>query len=115
LTLQQSNWLLAVRHRLSLAVDLRSLGMVSGDGSVVVNPGALLDLNFALEMPGVKSVGGAVPQLDTLGHSIWKLVPGELNHIEAVFWLPSPLGMGTLLVAIAVGLGGYFKLRSDSH
>ncbi len=115
LTLRQSNWLLAVRHRLSLDVDLRSLGMVSSDGNVVVNPGSLLDLNFALEMPHVRNVGAAVPQLDALGRPTWKLVPGELNHIEAVFWLPSPLGVGTVGVAIAVGLGGYFKTRSQSR
>ncbi|MEM6403365.1 MAG: DUF3153 domain-containing protein, partial [Cyanobacteria bacterium P01_D01_bin.116] len=39
----------------------------------------------------------------------WKLKSGQLNHLEAVFWLPSPIGIGTLLIVLFVVLGFYFR------
>jgi hypothetical protein len=42
---------------------------------------------------------------------VWHLNPGELNHIEAVFWLPSPLGIGTLLIVLFVGVGYYLRYK----
>ncbi|MEO1187340.1 MAG: DUF3153 domain-containing protein, partial [Cyanobacteria bacterium J06636_27] len=32
-----------------------------------------------------------------------------LNHLEAVFWLPSPIGIGTLLIVLFVVLGFYLR------
>jgi Protein of unknown function (DUF3153) len=40
---------------------------------------------------------------------IWHFNPGELNHIEVVFWLPSPLGIGTLIIILVVWGGLYLR------
>jgi hypothetical protein len=43
---------------------------------------------------------------------MWTLKPGQLNHLEAVFWLPSPLGIGTLVIVLLVLGGFYLKYKS---
>ena len=37
----------------------------------------------------------------------WQLKPGELNHLDAIFWLPNPLGIGAILI-ILISCGGYY-------
>lgn len=111
--LNQGNFIFWQRTQLSYDLDLRSLGVVSNNGNVVVSPGSLLDLRFSLETPwGASSIenteNAIAPEVDHQGHTLlWTLKPGQINHLEAVFWLPSPLGIGTLLIVLAV-LGGYY-------
>lgn len=118
LHLDRNNFILWQRNRLSYNLDLRSLGVLSANGNVVISPGTLLDLQFGLQTPwGARSVrkgeNAIAPEVDSNGHQLaWKLKPGDLNHIEAVFWLPSPLGIGTLLIALLVLGGFYLKYKS---
>lgn len=118
LHLRQSNLFLVQRNKLSFDVDLRSLGVVSASGNVIVSPSSLLDLQFSLQTPwGARTankVENAIsPEVYDDGHQlVWKLQPGQLNHIEAVFWLPSPLGVGTLAIILLVLAGFYVKYKS---
>ena len=118
LLLDQGNFLLVQRDRLSYDLDLRSLGVLSSKGNVIVSPSSLLDLKFSLETPwGARSIEKAEnaihPEVYDDGHQlVWKLQPGQLNHIEAVFWLPSPLGVGTLAIALFILGGFYLKYKS---
>lgn len=118
LHLEQNNFILWQRNRLSYDLDLRSLGVLSANGNVVISPSSLLDLQFGLETPwGARSVkkteNGIAPEVDSNGHQlVWKLQPGQLNHIEAAFWLPSPLGIGTLAILLLVLGGFYLKYKS---
>lgn len=111
--LNQGNFFFWQRTHLSYDLDLRSLGVVSTSGNVVVSPGSLLDLRFSLETPwGARSIvnteNAIAPEVEHQGHTLlWTLKPGQLNHLEAVFWLPSPLGIGSLVIVLAV-LGGYY-------
>ncbi|NJM72642.1 MAG: DUF3153 domain-containing protein [Scytonema sp. RU_4_4] len=113
LLLFQNNFLLFVRNRLIYDLDLRSLALISNKGNVLANPGSILDLEFGLSTPwGARSVekteNAILPEKN--GHQLmWKLKPGELNHIEVVFWLPSPLGIGTLLIILFVWAGLYLR------
>lgn len=115
LSLTQGNFIFWVRNRLSYDLDLRSLGVLSSDGNVIVSPGSLFDLDFSLKTPwGAKSVDNSTtaitPVVSDKGHEmVWKLNPGEVNHIEAVFWLPNPLGIGTLVIILLVVAGFYLK------
>ncbi len=117
LSLTQSNLLFFVRNWFSYDLDLRSLGVLSSNGSVVVSPGSLFDLEFSLKTPwGAKSVqksdNAISPVISEQGQTlVWTLKPGELNHLEAVFWLPSPLGIGTLFIALFVVVGFYLKYK----
>ena len=109
----QNNLLLLVRNRLIYDLDLRSLALISSKGNVLANPGSILDLEFSLKTPwGAKSIQSTEDSLKPeKNHNqlVWKLKPGELNHIEAVFWLPSPLGIGTLLIILFVWGGLYLR------
>jgi hypothetical protein len=116
--LAQGNFFLVQRNKLSYDLDLRSLGVVSTKGNVIVSPSSLLDLQFSLETPwgarGVEKAANAIqPQVYENGHQlVWILQPGQVNHIEAVFWLPSPLGVGTLVIVLLVLGGFYLKYQS---
>lgn len=116
--LAQGNFFLVQRNKLSYDLDLRSLGVVSTKGNVIVSPSSLLDLQFSLETPwGARHVEKAEnaiqPQIYKDGHQlVWTLQPGQVNHIEAVFWLPSPLGVGTLVIVLLVLGGFYLKYQS---
>lgn len=115
LSLRQGNFLFWIRNRLSYDLDLRSLGVLSTNGNVIVSPGSLFDLDFSLRTPwGARSVEKAEnalnPVLSEKGHLlVWTLKPGEVNHLEAVFWLPSSLGIGTLVIILLVVAGFYLK------
>ncbi len=116
--IDQGNFIFWQRNHLSYDVDLRALGVVSTNGNVIVSPSTLLDLQFSLETPwGARSVEKApdaiTPEVYDNGHQLmWTLKPGQLNHLEAVFWLPSPLGIGTLVIVLLVLGGFYLKYKS---
>ena len=107
---KQGNFILFERTHFIYDVDLRSLGVAAPDGDVLVSP--LLDLQFKLDAPwGAKSLskGAVIPARREGKQLIWTLQPGEQNHIEAVFWMPSPLGIGSLIVIAIVVAGIYVK------
>lgn len=117
LRLDQGNFLFWQRNHLSYDLDLRSLGVLSANGNVIVSPGSLLDLQFSLETPWgarvVQDVDNPLsPQVYDHGHQlVWTLKPGQLNHLETIFWLPSPLGFGTIVIVLLVLGGFYFKYK----
>jgi len=109
----QNNFLLLVRNRLIYDLDLRSLALISSKGNILANPGSILDLEFSLKTPwgsrSIQSNENSIQPEKNQNQLVWKLKPGELNHIEAVFWLPSPLGIGTLLIILFVWAGLYLR------
>lgn len=113
LLLFPNNFLLLVRNRLIYDLDLRSLALISNKGNVLANPGSILNLEFSLNTPwgarSVNSTENSIPPERNGHHLVWQIKPGELNHIEAVFWLPSPLGIGTLLIILFVWAGFYLR------
>jgi hypothetical protein len=116
--LGQSNFLLLLRNQLSYTLDLRSLGGVSANGNLLVNPGSLIDLEFRLNTPwGARSITTSADSIAATslqqGHQlVWKLQPGQVNHLEAVFWMPSPLGIGTVVIVLLAIAGFYFKYKT---
>jgi hypothetical protein len=122
LLLFQNNFLVLVRNRLIYDVDLRSLSLIANNGNVLANAGSILDLEFSLKTPwGVRNIQqtesaqgdsslsvGIAPE-KSQNKLVWKLVPGQLNHIEVTFWLPSPLGIGSLLIILFVASGLYLR------
>lgn len=114
--LQQSNLLLLQRNHLQIDLDLRSLGLVSPEGEVIINPASLFELGFSLEAPwGAKNIPadhGLIPITSPDGHKLtWQLQAAEVNHLEAVFWLPSPIGLGALVIILFILAGFYAKYR----
>ncbi|MCW6035352.1 DUF3153 domain-containing protein [Spirulina subsalsa FACHB-351] len=112
----QSNLLLLERDRLILDVDLRALSIFAGEGELIINSGNLLNLEFALNSPwGARNVvhkDDNTPPVRKVNHQlIWQLQPGQINHIEAVFWVPSYLGLGTVVILLLMWGGFYLKYR----
>jgi hypothetical protein len=117
LLLFQNNFLLLVRNHLIYDVDLRSLSLIASNGNVLEAAGSILNLEFSLKTPwGARNIQqsesaiapGTAPEI-TQNKLVWKPIPGQLNHIEAVFWLPSPLGIGSLFIILFVVGGLYLR------
>ncbi|EKQ66975.1 Protein of unknown function (DUF3153) [Leptolyngbyaceae cyanobacterium JSC-12] len=112
LTVKHGNFLLLERNKLWYEVDLRSLGVASSTGDLLVSPASLIKLEFKLETPwGARSVNG-VAKLQARYEKqqlVWKLIPGEQNTLESVFWMPSPLGIGAVLILALVLVGQFLK------
>ncbi|MEG4800548.1 DUF3153 domain-containing protein [Microcoleus sp. ARI1-B5] len=118
LSVKQNNLLLVLRNRLSLELDLRSLSLLSSNGSPLLSPGGLLELDFSLNTPwGAENIdttvpGALVPESYQQGKQlVWKLKPGEVNYLEATFWIPSPVGIGALIIALFVAGGIALKYQ----
>ena len=118
ISLHQSNFLLLERNRLSLALDLRSFNLLSQPkNNLIVDPNLSVDLQLNLNTPlGAKSItnkNSLTPEVLDDGHQlIWQLEPGKINRIETVFWIPSTLGIGTVVITILVLLGFYIKYKT---
>jgi Protein of unknown function (DUF3153) len=115
--IEQNNFLFMVRNHLIYDVDLRSLAIKSSDPKVSVAAQNIVDLNFSIQSPwGVKSsnaAGSIMGNNTTNDHQMnWQLRSGELNHIDATFWLPNPLGIGAILIVLISGGGYYLKYRT---
>jgi Protein of unknown function (DUF3153) len=115
--IKQSNFLLVVRNHLIYDIDLRSLAIGSSDPKVSEAANNFVDLNFTIQSPwGVKSsdLPGSLVGMEKVGNNRkmdWQLKPGELNHLDAIFWLPNPLGIGAILIILISGGGYYLKYR----
>ncbi|NJL83460.1 MAG: DUF3153 domain-containing protein [Chloroflexaceae bacterium] len=113
LDLTSNNFLLFERNHLHLSADLGALGVISEQGNLLISPGALVDIVFSLSTPlSIKTL--SYPQLlppiqASSRQLVWKLQPGQLNEIEAIFWLPSPIGIGAIAIILLVVFGYTFK------
>lgn len=117
LKLEQGNFLFAIRNHLIYDLDLRSLSLTSANGNIVIDTGSLLQLEFHLNTPGVartiiKGENDLIPEIQAEGKELtWELKPGKVNHLEAIFWLPSPLGIGAFLIVLLVLIGRFVKYQ----
>ncbi|MBD2295590.1 DUF3153 domain-containing protein [Anabaena sphaerica FACHB-251] len=111
LFVENNNFLLLSRNHLVYDLDLRSLSVLTSKGNVLSGTGSIVNLDFSLQTPwGVKNIQqteDAIQPEKNGKQLIWKLNPGELNHIEVVFWLPNLLGIGALIIILFVW-GGYY-------
>ncbi|MBE9047655.1 DUF3153 domain-containing protein [Pleurocapsales cyanobacterium LEGE 10410] len=114
--LHQSNLVFVERNSLDLAIDLRALNVLTQQDKIVVDSDSLANLEFRLTTPWIaRSISGDdnLPGIkDPLTKSlVWQLHPGEVNHIQAVFWLPSPIGIGAAIIILFAILGYLLKYR----
>lgn len=119
LSLTRNNFLLAERNHLVYDVDLQALGVSSASGNLLFTPGSLVDLEFQLETPwGLRRVT-ALPielEMQQIGRRIvWSFVPGAENQLDVVFWMPSPLGIGTAGIILLVLLGQFIQSQRSSR
>jgi Protein of unknown function (DUF3153) len=116
-SLQQSNLLLVQRDRLSMDIDLRAFDFFSNQDKLILNPASAVEIEIDLNTPwGAKSINREnylTPQiLEESRKLVWQLQPGQVNYIEAVFWLPSPIGVGAIAILLIVLAGFFLKYKS---
>jgi hypothetical protein len=105
LAIDQTNWLLISRTHLTYTLDLQELPTNQTDSAA--DPWA--DLHFRLQVPwGLAHISPAAtpPTVQDATGATWQLQPGHITRIDAVFWLPNVLAIGTLGI-IALVLAGY--------
>ncbi len=93
LDLTQQNWGVALLNHLHADIDLSALKADSaiGDGGAL-DRWRTLNLSF---------------QIGSIGESNqWPLKPGQVNTIDTTFWIPSPIGIGAVIIAVLCA-GGY--------
>ena len=114
-SIHQSNLVFVERNSLDLAIDLRALKALDRQEKIIVDRNSVADLEFQLTTPWIaNSVSGhnALQPISNSGKTlVWQLQPGEINHIEAVFWLPSPVGIGAAAIILLSILGFMLKYR----
>jgi hypothetical protein len=122
LDLTQQNFILVLRNRLNLDLDLRSLALEITDSQITLDPEGLIDLDFNLTTPWgahlIQSTAredGSHPLVVLAKQDgkqlIWQLEPGQINHIEAIFWVPSFVGIGTVLITLFIFLGYFIRYQ----
>lgn len=116
ISLQQSNLILVERNSLNLIIDLRALDILTHQGKIIVDSDRLIDLEFKLNTPWLAYSKSETNNLQPIKEPqtkqlVWHLQPGAINQIQAVIWLPSPLGLGTLAIIILMISGFYLKYR----
>jgi hypothetical protein len=117
INIKQSNFLLVVRNHLTYDIDLRSILIPATDPKVAVtSSAATLNLNLSLSSPWGVKIGDVDRQnlgvkTTQSGRVNWQLQADQLNHIDAIFWLPNPLGIGAILIILVSTIGYYLKYR----
>jgi Protein of unknown function (DUF3153) len=114
LQIKTLNRLLWQRNELQYDLDLRSLR-----ATLQNNFSDSLDLEFRLKTPWGARVpiasGNLSPTLRRSGWQlVWKLKPGAMNHLEAVFLLPSPIGIGFVVIGLIVMVSAVAQVLSRS-
>ena len=103
LQLRERNWLLGVRQRLSLEIDLTPLEPL---------PGLRLEVGLAPLRPRAVRIASPRPAMVEGDGMRWPLAVGRANRLEVRCWRWSPLGLGSLGVAGALGLAlGLQRMR----
>lgn len=116
LSLNQNNAFLALRNQLIVDLDLRGLGNIADtEETVSIGTGSLFEIDFALNTPwGATPIMGTDSAIQPEGSDrnlVWKLKPGQINHFEVVFWVPSPIGIGAILIVLLIVVGHFLKHR----
>ncbi len=110
--LNQNNFFVALRNKLSMNLDLR---LSAPNSQVVVNPDEFLDMEFQLITPWgfsqIESSENHTIYYQNDQEIIWKLKSGKINSLDVVFWVPSPIGIGAILISLLVYIGIALKYQ----
>lgn len=118
LNLQQHNRLLAIQNHLVYDIDLRDIVQPALGDRGIFSQLEALTLDFSLTTPwGIQTVvqpenfqnKSAIFPILQGNTARWSLRPGTLNHIDVIFWVPSPIGLGALAILVLVITGYIVK------
>lgn len=110
LALQQSNYIFALRNRLTYDLQIQPADQIAARDLI-----GWLNLDFYLTTPwGLTAASPPVEVAATEQTARWHLAADQPQHIEAAFWVPSPIGMGAGAIALVCLLGYYIKYRGTA-
>lgn len=113
---KQNNFFVALRNQLSINLDLR---LSQSDSKVIVYPDGLLDMEFNLITPwGFSSIQSSENNKIYYKNDqeiTWKVNPGKINSLDVVFWIPSPIGIGAILISLFVYIGIALKYQNITY
>jgi len=119
--IDRSNFLVVIRNHLVYDLDLRSIAAKSLSGTVTTTPKVSIDANnpidldFSVQSPwGIKNISGNGANVSSDNENrqmTWQLKSGQIDRIDAVFWLPNPLGIGAVTIGLISIAGYYLKYR----
>jgi hypothetical protein len=110
LALQQTNYIFAFRNHLTYDLQIENLpARPSGPANSKLNDLSWLNLDFHLSTPWGVTLSN--PPTDDPQTATWHLTADRPQHIEATFWLPSPIGIGAGAIAVFCLLGYLVKYR----
>ena len=109
-SLEQRNFIVAVKNHLEYDLDLRSLQGWNLDAErngiqISILPRQGFNATFAITGPTHLTI---LADNDATYHGNqwqWPLESGEMNHIVVDFWVPSLIGRGALFIVGLVGVG----------
>lgn len=116
LRLTTGNWIIWQRNHLQYDLDLRGLEFSTANANAA-DASTPLQLDLSLKTPwgarivDIADINDAPTSRQRGRQLIWRLKPGKINHVEAIFWLPSPLGIGVVVIGLLVAGGSYAKTR----
>jgi len=131
LTIEQQNYLVAIHNDLTIDLDLRGLSLLADLGRTPFQADSdrsFVDLRFRLTTPWGSTIPStsllperpdSADSADSLAdgltsddrETVWALAPGTMQHLEASFWIPSPIGIGAIAVVLLVAAGSFLKHR----
>lgn len=115
LALAQGNWIFAIRNHLVLALDFTEIPTGKTLGAPVLQGVELLTGKVQLTTPwGIEHLeldpnAALVPERNAINE--WHLHGGQINQIEADFWIPSPIGIGAAAIALLMAMGYGLRYR----
>ena len=115
ISLRQNNLVFLERNRLNMIVDLRALELLTHQGKIEIDSDRSFNLDFKLNTPWIAYAVSGENTLQPVSNAnqqlVWHLQPGKINYIQTVFWLPSPIGIGSAAIILLMILGFYLKYR----
>ncbi|BAQ66419.1 DUF3153 domain-containing protein [Geminocystis sp. NIES-3709] len=114
MSIEQNNLLLFERNTLNFKADLTPLGVIANDGTIIISSGDLIDLQIQFDFPwGAKLITNDYPKWEKLPNNQYKIAleAGQINEVQAIFWLPNYVGFGTVSIVLFILLGYYLKYR----
>lgn len=112
LEVSQRHWLLVTRTHLIYDLDLQTLSPWLNPQTPEGDVGDSLTWRLQVPWNSVVSQPGSMPATLTRPKELlWSLQPGQFHHIDVIFWLPNPIGLGTLVIVSLVVLGYFLRYR----
>ena len=114
LSVDQRSWFFVSQTRLTCDIDLQQLPKASARSNQGRGDRPWSSLGFRLQTPwGISQVlsDSVSPNLSLTNGAQWQLQPGSLYHIAVRFWIPNPVSIGAVVIALFVLLGYFLRYR----